>query len=276
MAHMFMDDEATLFEAIQLIRPENIICLTGSKAERKLCRAIANREAWVNNSKDTNNPPDLYSTKYKFMGDLMQIDDSGHYEVKGKKEVYVNREKEANGKAYKRMVEGGNFLNKRGTKRIFIFGDTDEIPTHEHHKYDWYVKEFQRITKQHIESIPLYKQKFPNYKTIFFIVDESTQYIQTASCLYSPTLIQLNSERNEVHYPYLDEKFLLALQERMTGVNGETFAIDYVVWYMPNKYIHTTIGPLRPLPHLVILDMNNINKIKRKKYPSARIISTER
>ena len=277
MAQNKLNDEATLFERIKDISRSEILCMTHSKSERRLISTIKNSAVWTNNSSDTNNPPDLYADKYQLMGDLMMVDDSGHYIItkKGKKK-YVNKEREATSKLYDKLCneDPQKFEN---IAELLLVADTSKIPTNEHHRFEWYRQEFKRIVKEHIESIELYKAKFPTYKTIFFIVDESTSYIKADMLvkdvdINKPMLINVAN----VHFPFHDVEFINVLKETITAKNGQTLGIDYVVWYMPHKFIQTTNGMLRILPTIAVLDMSKIKKVKVLTYDEKYMISTER
>lgn len=274
----YVDDEATIFKFIQGIPLEKTLLFTNSKDEEKICSIIKKSTLWINNSEDTNNPPDLYCDKYKIMGDIMKVDDSGHYVSNKKKRVYVNKEKEANSKAYKNLLNHEILSMFPNAENIFVIGDTSDIKTSEHHRFSWYVEEFQRIIGQHVNSIELYKKRFPNYKTIFFIYDESTPYIQIDSCLYSDKYINENFQKinKTIHLPFHDEEFLNVLKNKIELQDGSFAQIDYVVWCFPYKCFNATNGMNSDFPNLVIIDVKNIEKVKTLKYYYNRMISAEK
>lgn len=48
----------------------------------------------------------------------------------------------------------------------------------EDHQFKWYFDSFERVVSSHNNKIPLYQQNHENFKTIFFVYDESTAYTQ--------------------------------------------------------------------------------------------------
>ena len=278
MAQNKLNDEGTLFQRIKDVPRNEILLMTNSKSERRLISFIKNDTIWTNNATDTNNPPDLYIDKYKMMADLMMVDDNGHYiTTKDGEQKYINKEREATSKLYKQLCGKDAAETFPDIGELLLVADTSHIPTNEHHCFEWYYKEFKRIVEEHIKSIKIYKQKFPAYKTIFFIVDESTSYIRT-KCL--PKDVDINkptlTDIQDIHFPFWDSSFLDVLKGTTQTDDGLTVGIDYVVWYMPYKFIKTTNGMLKILPTIAVLDVIKIQKIKTFKYDIDHMISTER
>ena len=206
------------------------------------------------------------------MGDIMQVDDSGHTVHRGRKSVYVNEEKRANSQMYKELMKSG-ILDDINVKKILFVGDVYNIPEDEHHQFQWYLNEFKRIVSKHIHNIPIYKRNYQNYKTAFFIYDEASQYIELDTCLYSEKYIEnfLSIDNVTMHYPFLDVDFINILKQKVTLKDGTLHGIDYVVWCLQDRCLDTTDTEECTTSNLIIIDMNNIDNVELIKYFPVRM-----
>lgn len=275
MAYNNFNDEQTLIDHMRRTPPEYIQLLPDNNATRKILKTFQNRAIWVANMKNTNEPPDFYTEKHKVMGDIMQVDDCGHTVYYPKKSKYKNPQRTTDGQKYKELQASGILDSCPNLKQIFINSDTSHLSTNEHHQFTWYRDEFKRIIREHIDSLPLYHQKCPGYKTIFFIYDESHPYIRMPSCVYSPEALKqqgIEVNHEALHKPFLDDDLLQVLQETIIH-NGESYGIDYVIWFFTNKAIdvmHKFTGAQHTVllqPQLVVLDCSQIKHLNSIRYP---------
>ena len=199
---------------------------------------IDNWGKWVNSSGKSDPPPDFYCKDFRYMMDVMRVDDHSFKNKKGKLVNPVNmRESKIQAELIKKGIPE-LFPNVNG---IIVNAVTD-LPTQEDHNYKFYKKNFVRAIEQHKSKIDLYRSNHPDYKLIFFVVDESSGYIQTTM----PEMAQRkNVQAGEKysgypHFYFWDEDFL-------KPVIGSD--IDFLIWFTPFKYIWAETG-LIDLPHV--------------------------
>lgn len=207
-----------------------------------------NLDKWIDSSRDTSFPPDLYSDNIGYMIEVFRVDDIAFENKQGKS---VNTEKRAEGILRKQMspflnngqkliiTKGsgkplskeqlGNFAKIAKKSDIVLFEDGgNNIPSKDHHNYQRYVSNFNRVVKKHIDSIPMYRKNHPNLKLVFLIMDESTHYYDAKNevrGIKEGEEFELNSQ--DIHFPFLDRDMMTLFLEA---------DIDYIVWYMPYKF----------------------------------------
>lgn len=127
-----------------------------------------------------------------------------------------------------------------------------------------FIKVIIRTIEEHKKKISLYQKNHPNYKTIFFIMDESSAYVE------SEIEKQKNNRKagekliGRPHIPFMDATLLNAL------INSH---IDYVIWFMPFKYIDIGNGKM-DFPKICVIDTKNYN-IDLLRYNDKCMISAE-
>ena len=223
---------------------------------------IDNWGKWVNSSGKSDPPPDFYCKDFRYMMDVMRVDDHSFKNKKGKLVNPVNmRESKIQAELIKKGIPE-LFPNVNG---IIVNAVTD-LPTQEDHNYKFYKKNFVRAIEQHKSKIDLYRSNHPDYKLIFFVVDESSGYIQTTM----PEMAQRkNVQAGEKysgypHFYFWDEYFL-------KPVIGSD--IDFLIWFTPFKYIWAETG-LIDLPHVCVYDVKSMD-IETKKYDENLMMSYE-
>ena len=65
------DKESIVFEWMKSVEIKDICLLTQSEQEKFVCDSILDSKDWVDNSEDTNNPPDYYNDTDNLMMDFM-------------------------------------------------------------------------------------------------------------------------------------------------------------------------------------------------------------
>ena len=100
-----------------------------------------------------------------------------------------------------------------------------DLPTAEDHSYDKYLNEFSRVVKKHDESYDLYIKNHPKKKLIYFILDESSPYLQSKE--KNIVVKAGNVICAHLHLYFYDSNFVNILKESKA---------DYVIWYAPFKH----------------------------------------
>ena len=231
-----------------------------------LLTGIFSRKNWVNSSKKSDPPPDFYNNKHKIMMDVMRIDDTTFKNKKGTL-VDLTRQKE---EKFLKSYLGNNYKNERNDINCYVVASSG-LPTIEDHNFERYYKNFERVFREHESKLSLYQSNHPGFKTIFFIFDESTAYVEVTN----PD--DVNKERHEgdltpackPHLFFLDKKFINIFRDSN---------IDYIIWYAPWKmirYMQNNRVKIYPLPKCAIYDIKGIRKKRFVDYNHKMMISSE-
>ena len=260
MANKYFDDEATLLKNIMAVPKNEILLLPNNKNTRLIKRLLKEKkfDKWCIEAENTNFPPDVYIDEYKLMGDFMMVNDSEHYvrDKKGKLKN-INRQKEADSMAYKKLTHQID-VNKLDGVTLIIDSDTSNVPPEELHNFKWYLECFKRVVGNHIRKIPTYQKNHSGYQTIFFVIDESPGYCEPH--------YKANTGKNYFghrHLPCFDFEFMKIFQ------NAD---VDYVVLHMPWKCFQTPFG-LNILYRLVIVDLKYLEQIRFVKYDHTNMVN---
>ncbi len=125
--------------------------------------SIINSNYWLDNSANTNTPPDLINHELKMFIKVMRFD---YHSKDGKDNPTRARASKMKEELFEKIPESKN-------KNVFINASTN-LPTDKDHSYEMYVKGFQQTIKKHLSKLELYKNNFPNYKKVFLLFDESS------------------------------------------------------------------------------------------------------
>ena len=219
---------------------------------------------WVDNSKDTLNPPDFYSNKYRLMMESMQVDEYNQTNENGK---MYNPYKQHEKRLLEELAEKG-IVNKDGFN-IFIIPDGDKLIGMEHN-YCLYLSEFKRVVQKHNQQIKQYRKNHPGFETIFLIFDTTS--------LYAESIVELTKSdtsagnilmADKIHEPYLDQNFLNIIS---------SLDCEYILWAMPYKNFTTEVWGDSEIPkinHLILLKTDECKKIKPVDYKMERLVSVE-
>ena len=172
-------------------------------------------ENWIDNSKNTNYPPDFYSEKFKLMMDVMRFNDFETLE-KGK---IINPQLQHESSAFKELKRSG-FLDMFPNVEEFI-----NVNSGVSSSYENYFNSFRRVVEKHDNNYYQYKKNHPNYKLIYLILDES-EYIYYENYDESMKGLNLINEDVRMHYHYYDYNFLKTIN---------SCKADYVIWFAPYK-----------------------------------------
>ena len=245
------DNENDIIEYFQTLSTESICLLTETEDVKTILSSILDEEEWKNwidSSGKGDPPPDFYNDKLKIMMDVMKVDDHGFISPKG---ATVNPTRQRESELMRELKEKG-FLDKFPNAKIFINAVTD-LPTREDHNYQYYRDNFIKTVKSHIEKIKRYQENHPGYKIIFFVFDESSQYMQVDQKIDK---IDVGIVAKAFpHLWFLDKAFVSSFE------NSE---LDFLIWFTPYKHCEVFSekdGSCLNLPEAVIYD------VKKKDIP---------
>lgn len=190
------------------------------KNERELLEKVKS----ANWSDNTNTRPDFISED--MMIEMFEIDDIITTK-KGKNNPQRKADARAMRDVQKFIDEVGGF--REGIK-VIARGDTrynsetdsyDYERGDEHHSYQAYINNFQRICQKHLESVPDYRKNYPDKQLGFLIVDDATFYASKLQMLPREVFGSL---------PFFDKNFMKLF------VKSD---VDFVIWAFNNKYLYT-------------------------------------
>lgn len=259
----YFDNELNILEWFRNVPEQQVLFPIENQECIDLYLSLSSNERfseWVNNSGKADPPPDFYNPKTNLMMDVMRIDDHGHIDSKGK---YINPVNQRESVIQKELRSSGLLDAFPNVQSIFVNTVTD-LPAHEDHNYNYYLENFSRTVKKHIQSIPLYQKNHQEYETVFFVFDESGGYVLAEN----EQQVLKGVKEGEAFYcsPYLhfaDKRFA----EIMIGTD-----IDYLIWYSPFKHFESDMPDL---PTVCVYDVKKINLADFEDYPQNLIVSTE-
>lgn len=246
---IFGENEADIIEHLQLFYLTGLqriaLLPTPTPELESILDQVCNQEKWTNwidSSGKSDPPPDFYSDEYKIMMDVMRVNDHEH---KGKKGKLYNPSMTRERQMYNELEEAG-MLKQLPNAKVYLNGDT-QLPTHEDHNYDLYLKCFRRVIAKHINSIPIYKENHPGYKVIFLVFDESSAYFEEEQAIdHKKQLHKGSGMSGRPHFFFVDDDFLSAFADK---------GIDYLFWYTPYELFKHITPPLE-LPTLCVYDLS--------------------
>lgn len=227
-----------------------------------LYRAIHNKKnwrRWVDTSAKNELPPDFYNDKLKFMMDVMRIDDHAYVDEKGR---VINRHNERESKLIEELISKNEMFKEIAEKgNLFITPDSG-LRGYEDHNYDFYVDNFNRVVGKHIKKIEKYKKNHPDFKTIFFVFDESSPYIK---CFDEkrPTYAG-EGIFAQPHFWWFDNNMLNVIKDS---------DIDYLIWMCPYKHFEAEVK--LNFPKAIIYDVKKLNYNKFINYENKDMQSLE-
>lgn len=194
------------------------------------------------------------------MMDVMRVDDHSYKNKKGK---VVNPTNSHIRDVEKEIIQSG-IMELCPNAELIINAHTN-LPTDEDHNYQYYYKNFTRVVEHHKKSIDLYKKNHPNYKVIFFIMDESSAYF-VAENIEDATKEKHIGDMilGRPHFHFWDKNFIRVF---------ENSSIDYLIWYTPFKYVNSSIGKL-DLPEVCVFNIKEPIK-QCMEYDEKHMISAE-
>lgn len=258
------DDEDKIISQFQSVNDNEVMFATQSETIEAVYLSIHTEALWnnwINSSGKSDPPPDYYSPKDELMMDVMRVDDHAFVDKKGKIQNPTNA---GESKLYKELKESG-------IKEIFpnaelIVNAKTLFPSEQDHNYLFYKSNFERVVSEHIKKLPLYQSNHIGYKTILFVMDESSAYLQCEN--NKPNMDEAHEGEMIAGKPHLffwDENFVNVFLHS---------GIDYLIWYAPYKLLRTSQG-IFELPKVVMFDCKTGNYDNLIKYNEERICSSE-
>ena len=236
-----------------------------SNEEKLLFQDLKSTE-WTDN---TNTRPDFVSDK--FMIELFEVDD-----IVSTKKGKNNPQRKADARAlrtitdYMKQFPEGTFHED---VKIIAHGDTRYDPVSDsytpddsisHHNYRAYLNNFTRIVQKHVDSIPAYRENFPDKKLGFMIFDDSTYYVP--GHLY---LSKVTPKQMFLQMPFFDKNFMKLF------IKSD---VDFLIWAFENKYVYTDknkYGSLPLVPQLAIISKENFYTKHSRYFFADNMISLE-
>jgi hypothetical protein len=240
------DDENIIIEHFQRINDTEVFFPHPDDETVLLYRSIHETEEWSNwiySAGKDDPPPDYYNEKMLVMMDVMRVDDHAFLNEKGK---VVNPTNAKESKLRKELDESGILEYFSNCKEVFISAKT-VLPTEEDHNYRFYNKNFVRVVTEHARKLDLYKRNHPGYKTVFFVMDESSAYFRIYDKLIKPE--EGKCVKGAPHLFFYDKSFIEMIKNT---------PIDYLIWYAPFKLLRTNDG-IFTLPQAVIYNIHEMD-----------------
>ena len=259
------DNENFILENFRMVSKRETLLLGDNFTCAKIRDSLVNyfkRKHWIDSSAKNAPPPDFYNDKLKMMMDVMRIDDNAYVDKQGKVQNPIYKKENELLKSYL----GNDYKKVRDDISCFVIASSG-LPTQQDHNFTRYFDNFKRVFEHHNKKVANYKKNHPGYKTIFFVFDESTAYIEALDKQY----IKDNPQEGELscgqpHLACCDKRFLDII------INSE---VDYVIWYTPYKLITDINGKMFPLPKVAIIERAKIPQEAFQIYNSDLMISSE-
>lgn len=256
----FFDDENKIIECLQETDSVDIFFPVENKELFATFETIYDEKKWKlwkNSSGKSDPPPDFYCDDFKLMMDVMRVDDHAHKNKKGK---IVNPTNARESQLQRELRDKGIYDTFPNVENIIVLADTG-LPTEQDHNYDFYRKNFIRILGEHKRKIELYKKNHSGFKVVFFVVDESSAYVESVD---KPLKMEVGMPMfGRPHFWFFDKSFLQVF------IGSE---IDYLIWFAPFKQEHLYYG--FEFPEVVVFDTKlPINDCQD--YDIAKMISCE-
>lgn len=222
----FYDRESDIFALIQRVPDNKIACLTGNASEETLIEIIRNTDHWIDNSEDTNYPPDYLNDIDHIMMDFMRTND---YEKRSKSGKVRNDIAAAENKAIRELK---NCIPEGVAKNIDIYAipDVEPQPNFERYYYN-----MQHVLESHGKQIPKYKEYHPSKDIVFCVCDLSE---------HDHLLTDNAGNTCGIFLPCYDQRVLKIIKE---------CGADYVIWVKPY------LLPDREAPQMVVIDTKKLH-----------------
>jgi len=255
----FFDNEQRIIDFLQDTSYRKMIKTFSSYELYLFLDSIHNRRKylnWINSSGKNELPPDFYSDKYKYMVEVMRVDDY---------EIGSNCPNALEAKALNKIKQlRGIEKFKEDQKNNITYIMNPDLTDSSDHNYKIYIDNFHRILNSHIEKIGNYKKNHPNFKLGFIVFDESAGYLHVDE---KDKKIQNCYEKvyGYRHFYWLDKNLVESF------INAD---IDFLIWLTPNKNMPQN---KEVYPNGAIFDLKKLQKNKNDliTYDEDQMISLE-
>ncbi len=215
----YFDNETNIIELLQQTNSRMINFVNPTYEGKKFFLSLYREKEfgnWTNSSAKDVPPPDFYSEKYKYMLEVMRVDD------------YVIGSSSPNALESKFIKKADDMRKENGLPSVRESNITmlviPDMSNASENNYEIYVENFKRIVDKHLQKIDGYCKNHPGYKLGFLIFDESPGYMQVEK-FYAGTKPG-DKVKGNLHFGFRDRKFV------------EVFLhhdLDFVIWMTPYK-----------------------------------------
>lgn len=237
------DDEENIIRLLQSTEDSQICFANFSFGLSRFFNSIYKENlfgAWINSSGKNDVPPDFFSPNYRYMLEVMRVDD------------YVLAENSPNVLESKFVKNIENMLRAKGVSSIkesnielLVIPDMSKASEN---NYGTYVENFKRIVNKHLSKIDQYRCNHPGYKLGFLIFDEAPAYLRVEHSSTKPKAGQLI--QGYPHLLFQDKNFMEIFLN---------YDLDYIIWMTPYK--NTAENP-RLYPLVMVIDLKKYKKSK--------------
>lgn len=246
------DSESKILEKFRFVKKSE--SFPNSPNAKRIFNSIHNKsrwKKWIDASNKSTPPPDYYSDDFKLMMEVMRIDDHAYVDEKTGK--IINPVSKRESEIQRELRDSEVFKSYPNVENTLIIPYLPELSAKEYRNYGRYKNNFIRVIEKHKKQIQSYRKNHPGYKLIFFVMDESEEYVKVKSEYIANKERFLNEFMScERHVPMRDEILINAIKES---------GIDFFVWYMPYKVIQTQEMKLdSSLPKVCVIDVAHLKK----------------
>lgn len=220
----FYDKESDIFQLMQGVPYEKIALLTQSDSEEKLVEIIKSSNHWIDNSADTNNPPDYLNDVDHIMMDFMCTND---YEKRSRSGKVKNEVAAAENKIIKELKSR---LSGEVTKNIEMKAISDIEPKPDFEKY---YNNIKHVLESHGRQTSKYRENHPDKDIVFCVCDLSEH----------DHLMQDAAGNTRIFLPCYDRSVLQMIKKCM---------VEYVIWLTPY------LLPDKDAPQMVVIDTGKL------------------
>ena len=239
---MYLDDERNIVSLYSSYREfltiEMFPC--NNSFIKRIDKCLSCESNFIADNGKTSLPPDFYSPEFNLMFDVFRVCDS---EVRKGYDPVRIRERELYNKIKR---EHADVLSP--TAEVFVSCD---IVKQGLYTYKYYVKQFQRVSSEHLKKLHLWTEKHPDirYKGLF-VFDETDVYFEGASVPSGKSepgheWFRVIDRCRGFHKPWLDERMVRSVYES---------EIDFIVWLCIGKPYGVADRLGIAYPHGAIID----------------------
>lgn len=239
---MRYEDETDILEEICHYNNKEVCLVTQSKLEEEILDSLRHfDDFYKNNSGHECLPPDFVSSNESFMFDVMRINDS---EKKKSNNPIMRREREIQ-REIQEAFKGIDIPMHALTKGLVINAKSEE-DYDKAHNYTQYLKQFERVARQHIKKIEGCKERHPGQKMGFLILDETDLYMELVheEDAKKPWVVGDKVMVRQLHIPFFDYNFMKEFEGK---------GVDFLIWVFPYKLYS---GGTYELPLLSIIEVS--------------------
>lgn len=209
----------------------------------KLTKSRLFQKSWKNSSSKSDLPPDFHNDRHHTMMECMRVDDC----INKIKEKHISNSFEKTNKFLKKNL-GNDYRQKNKDVSLYFVPNTNNT---EEFNFKGYIQNFERVIMKHSKKVSQYHSNYPKCKTtVFFICDESNNYIQVSKKEDLKKKDKVNPQLKNFlpHICYLDKRFIEIIKQ---------CEADYVIWLGCYKSLFVNDKKIK-YPRVCIYDVKYI------------------